>query len=296
MTLNCPKNCVSRKDSCPDFTPVVRFGSFFRASDSRRISRFRCKICGFAFSTATLDPCFKQQKRRVNEPLRLLLASGVSMRRAGRILNVRYSTVARKLRFLAILERKNHSEYLETLRKSPLGYVHFDEMETFEHTKMKPLSLPLVVHPIDRKILGVGVARMPAKGLLAERSRKKYGSREDQRAFVIGELLSGLKACLKPEADILSDENPHYPGLLRRHIPRANHFTTKGRRGCVVGQGELKRGGHDPLFALNHTCAMIRANVNRLFRRTWCTTKKPERLLDHLWIYIGHHNRVLTAA
>jgi hypothetical protein len=29
---------------------------------------------------------------------------------------------------------------------------------------------------------------------------------------------------------------------------------------------------------------MLRANLNRLFRRTWCTTKKPEGLIDHLSI------------
>ena len=46
----------------------------------------------------------------------------------------------------------------------------------------------------------------------------------------------------------------------------------------------------DPLFALNHTAAMFRANVNRLIRRTWCTTKKRERLADHLTLYMAHHN------
>jgi len=54
--------------------------------------------------------------------------------------------------------------------------------------------------------------------------------------------------------------------------------TTKGRRECVVGQGELKGGGFDPLFSLNHTCAMIRAHVSRLFRRTWNTQSESTGL------------------
>jgi hypothetical protein len=61
----------------------------------------------------------------------------------------------------------------------------------------------------------------------------------------------------------------------------------------VVGQGELKKVGRDPLFSLNHTCAMLRANLNRLFRRTWCTTKRIDRLEAHLWIYVRFHNEVL---
>ena len=68
---------------------------------------------------------------------------------------------------------------------------------------------------------------------------------------------------------------------------------TKGRRGCVVGQGELKAIGFDPIFAFNHTAAMLRANMNRLFRRTWCTTKTIRGLEDHLALYVKYHNEEL---
>jgi hypothetical protein len=93
---------------------------------------------------------------------------------------------------------------------------------------------------------------------------------------------------------ITTDENPKYPGWLRSVFPEATHETHKGRRGCRTGQGELKKIGFDPLFGLNHTAAMIRANVNRMFRRTWCTTKRPARLALHLELYVFYHNTVLT--
>ncbi|MCP4050867.1 MAG: transposase, partial [bacterium] len=73
----------------------------------------------------------------------------------------------------------------------------------------------------------------------------------------------------------------------------ASHEKSKGEKGCVAGQGELKKVRIDPLFAINHTLAMLRANINRLVRKTWCTTKKPERLLDHLAIYTWFHNTKL---
>jgi hypothetical protein len=41
---------------------------------------------------------------------------------------------------------------------------------------------------------------------------------------------------------------------------------------------------------------MLRANLNRLFRKTWCTTKNKQGLIDHLSLYVEFHNRVLTAA
>jgi len=54
-------------------------------------------------------------------------------------------------------------------------HIQFDDMETFEHTKCKPLSITLAVEEKTRRILDYQVSQMPAKGLLAEISRKKYG-------------------------------------------------------------------------------------------------------------------------
>jgi hypothetical protein len=136
---------------------------------------------------------------------------------------------------------------------------------------------------------------MPAKGRLVSVSRKKYGKRKDERPEIAHSLWNELNGYLHPTPQILSDQNPSYPAWIEPHCPNANHSTVKGRRGCVVGQGELKKIGFDPLFDLNHTAAMIRANINRLFRKTWCTTKRADRLELHLWLYADYHNRILTA-
>ena len=173
------------------------------------------------------------------------------------------------------------------------GLIHFDEMESFERSKCLPVSIALVVDPKSRIILGAKVASMPAKGLLAAISREKYGPREDERPQVADALLSEISSALQKKVTILSDQNPKYPGWIKKNLPLANHETVKGRRGCGVGQGELKRGGYDPLFGLNHTAAMIRANVNRLFRKTWCTSKRRDRLEAHLELYIKYHNTEL---
>jgi len=171
--------------------------------------------------------------------------------------------------------------------------LQFDDLETFEHTKMKPLSVTLAVEKGSREILGFEVSRMPAKGLLAGKALKKYGPRRDERAEGRDRLFRRIKSVVDPFALIQSDENPHYPADVKRHFPKCTHATVKGRRGCVTGQGELKAGGFDPLFSLNHTCGMFRANVNRLFRKTWCTTKKIQSLIYHLEMYVRFHNEVL---
>ncbi len=134
---------------------------------------------------------------------------------------------------------------------------------------------------------------MPAKGPLAEISRKKYGPRADDREQETRSLFESLASVLDPAVQITSDEKPVYPSSIKPHFPEGTHQQVKGRRGAVVGQGELKKIGFDPLFSLNHSCAMLRANICRLARRTWCTTKSPKHLLAHLMIYIDYHNTEL---
>lgn len=226
--------------------------------------------------------------------MRKLLCSGVSLRRASYILNIHPVTVARKFKFLAEQARIKQDRYLKKYEKEPLLYLQFDEMESFEHTKMKPLSIALVVSEKGRKILGLKVCEIPAKGLLAAKSRAKYGFRHDGRKQAFKDLFHDIKQYVHIHAVFRSDSNPFYPSWLGSACKSWKHETVKGQRGAVTGQGELKKVIFDPIFSLNHTCAMNRANLNRLFRRTWCTTKKKERLQDHMDLYRDFHNRELT--
>jgi hypothetical protein len=173
--------------------------------------------------------------------------------------------------------------------------IQFDELQTIEHTKCKPLSIAMAVSVSDRKILGFQVSKMPATGHLAKRSRKKYGVRPDHRRRGLVSLFKPLHKRLPPTIQIRSDECPYYLPVVNRYFPSATYRQFKGRKSAVHGQGELKKGVRDPLFAINHTFAMLRANISRLIRKTWCTTKKISRLIDHLTLYIWLHNEKLTA-
>lgn len=270
---------------------VVRDGFFRRKSESKNIQRFKCMRCRKHFSDATDDRCFGQNKRRLNFKIYKELGSCVSMRRIARNLGISRTTVTRKLMFLG---HKCLEELQGQNKKfAKATHVQFDEMETIEHTKLKPLSIPIVVTYPERRILGFEVARMPAKGKLAKLSLKKYGKRKDERSKAMDKMFSSLAPLIDESALLDSDENPYYPKHTRKHFPKGTHRRFKGQRGSITGQGELKKIRFDPLFRLNHTCAMLRANINRLVRKTWCTTKNPERLRLHIAIYAHFHNNFL---
>ncbi len=225
------------------------------------------------------------------------MLSGVSQRQAARITGANLKTVVRKFRFLAHQARLEQDKYLkQNYDRGSVDSVQFDDLETSEHTKCKPLSVALAVERKTRKILGFQVSQLPAKGPLARVAVRKYGPRADERSLGWEALMKEIKPHVKEDAVFVSDQNPHYPRFVAKHFPKATHQTVKGRRGCVAGQGELKKIGFDPLFSLNHTCAMLRAHLNRLFRRTWCTTKKRQYLADHIALYVSYHNRFRTEA
>ena len=287
---SCPK-CIADSKICPK---IRRCGSYYRTSDSKSVPRFQCQVCGKHFSRSTSDPYYRKRERRKSRKVKDLLDSLVSLRRAAKKLKINRKTVARMLVIEGALSKAEIEA--RNLERGPISVIEFDDLETFEHSKCKPLSITLAVESKSRIILGFTVSRMPARGPLAHFAREKYGITRDERRQGREELLHHLKLFAAEDALFKSDENPHYPASLKKIFPHALHKTYKGKRGAITGQGELKKVLFDPLFSLNHTCAMFRANVNRLIRKTWCTTKRIDRLVAHLYIYANYHNREITRA
>ena len=222
-----------------------------------------------------------------------LLASGVSQRRTARLLRVNRKCVARRLQFFGQVAKEKL--FIDTASLKVLE-MEFDDLETFEHSKCKPLSVPLAVESKTRRILGFRVAQIAAKGLLTKKSKKLYGFRPNERGKKRIELFKELAPIVAKGAIIRSDSNPYYVKDIKTYFPKAHHVQILGERGAVTGQGELKKTGFDPIFSLNHTCAMLRANISRLIRKTWNTTKKKERLEDHIAVYAVYHNAHLKLA
>ncbi len=283
--MRCPR--------CETSLSVIKKGHFQRKNTpTEKRQRFLCKSCKSQFShkSGSLDE--GQKRPDLHHPIFMLLISGVSQRRAAKLCSTTQITVARKLVRMAKFSQAAHAARLAGMRKSVKTAV-FDEMEAFEHSKCKPVAIAVAVEEGSRIILSATAASMPAKGRLAAISRRRYGKRVDHRKHALGMALATISHVASADLLVKSDQCPRYPKLVRQHLPGAKHKTFKGRRGCVVGQGELKAGGWDPLFSLNHTCAMVRDNVKCLSRRTWCTTKRVDRLQCRLDLYVGAHNAMI---
>ena len=290
MSLKHNLECRPACPRCGKLSTVIKKGKSALRADKSRVQRYYCKDCDFHFSDQTFSFDYRMRQNSQNQVIFRFLCSSSSQRSLSRNLQVNRKVIALRVKRYGEYCKSKLIEMRQTLDSHLIG---FDEMESFEHTKCKPLTMPIAVDMEDRRILSVGVGEIAAKGKLAKISRTKYGIRKCQRSEFLQSMLENIKQCASDQVEFLTDKSPHYPHVLGKYFPDALHIAYKGRKPTVVGQGELKEGGYDPLFNLNHNLAMIRYGVKRLARKTWCTTKKKENLYHFLNIYAYHHNLYL---
>jgi len=272
---------------------IIKFGFYRKKLSKSYIQKYKCKICLRLFSPQTNSITKFQKKSHINKHLFLMLCSGVSLRRCALNLNVHFMTAYMRFLWLGKLAQTKQLDFIQSLESSKELYL--DEMESIEHTKLKPVTIPLLIDDKQR-ILGITSGEIPAKGYLAEISRKKYGSRASKSSELIHLLLNQFSKDYVPKV-IKSDGKKSYVELINSrwsdgsliHNIYENKKSDKSIEQLYLNQQKKK---FDPLFAINQRCAKLRSDVKRLVRRSWCTTKKIENLNLHLQIYACYNNQI----
>jgi len=260
--------------------------SFFKIQrTNQKVRRYQCKHCGKTFSSRTFKADYNHKKMDLNSLLLKLLTEGQSLRAAARTIGMTYKNTYQKFLWLT----RQAQAQLE-VQSYNCQVLQFDEMETIEHSKCKPLSIAIFVNE-NYQILSLKVAVMPAKGRLAEISRLKYGLRVDERETVLEKSFQDLKNQFKkPPEKIMSDAKSIYGKFVRKYFPKTD-YEVHSRADKERHRDRLHERMHkkvfDPLFALNQRCALLRSHIKRLTRRSWCTTKKKENLQGHLDLFVA---------
>lgn len=270
MNTKCP-SCNSTK--------IIKKGYYTTSHNHQPIPRYRCKICHKNFSSHTNRETFGQHRPDLNQSIFELASSSVTMRRIAILVGCARGTVERKLKYISEVVAKIHTE---NLSKMNVEQVQIDEMETYQETKCKPLSISLAVDKRTGNIIDAQVAKMKCKGKLAPISQRKYPYWiEDTRSDACRKIIESVKLASNENVIIISDAKKSYPNIIKSVIPSANiqQFKAKDNK------------EFDSLFQINHVSAKIRADLSRMRRRTWACTKKWENLQRHLLIYIAWNNK-----
>lgn len=158
----------------------IKKGYFKTLWNGQWVPRYRCRACGKYFSSHTRRASFRQHRPDLNQLIWDAYASGMTLRRMARVFRVDRKTVVRKFLYLASLARVVHERKLED-RIEKAHEVQFDEMETFEHTKLKPIAISVGVIAKTGEIVDLRAETLHYKGPLAALAFRKYGKREIHR-------------------------------------------------------------------------------------------------------------------
>ena len=277
----CP-NEECKQHTNPDEDFYIKKGSFITKYNHQPVPRYQCKTCGTKFSSHTFRDTFLQKKPYLNQQVFELYASCTTLNRLAKVLRCNRKTVVRKFLFLGAKAKRIHND---RIAKGELktSYVQFDEMETYEGSKLKPLSISIAVRPKTGEIIDVAVASMKSKGLLADLAFLKGIVREDTRSDARQQVMATVAKCAKDQITVACDAHTTYPIIIKAAMPQAYIKT-------IPNSKRDHDGTFDLLFGINHLCAVLRHDLSRLRRKSWVTTKKASRLYWHLYLYIAYRN------
>jgi hypothetical protein len=252
--------------------------------------------CKKGFSSHTFYCTYRQKKPFLNESIFQLYTSATTQRRLAKVLGVNLKTIVRKFLFLAQNAELLHLEKLSQ-QEFDVTHCQFDEMLSFEHTRLKPLSIALSVQKKDSKLVAIEVAQSHYQGVLSSIALRKYGLRPDQSHEARRKVLLTLQSQIKESCTLISDAKPVYRTEVANYVPGAKLEQVKNRGGRLQRLLKAKRRNfQDPLFELNLVAAKIRHDLSRMARKVWVTTKRQDRLQKHLMLFLASQNGYPVAA
>lgn len=275
MKVRCPtKRCPNHERKSPEW--IIRKG-FFQTKSGKRVQKYQCGCCGKYFSDQTGTLTYREHKPEATKEVFKWYCSAATQRRLARNVEVNRKTVVRKFERLSKWARKTHNE---KLRSGSLvtNYIFFDEMQHHIHSRLKPVTIALAVRAKTGEILEVSVSSLPSRRKPG-RQKQLYPNWINNGWAARERTMLSLHHCRKENTVVGTDQCKIYPSLVHAH--GFEHRALKRRK---VWE---KR---DPMFWLNHVCARIRADLSRMRRRTWVTSKSIKHLQMHLDLYIAYQN------
>ena len=150
-------------------------------------------------------------------------------------------------------------------------------MESYEHTKNKPLGIELAIRPKTGQIVSAKVCRIPMKAQSVSPQKKKAYKKKTNRKEAMTNMFLDIHKCLNEGYSVLSCDGGHEVISMAKIM-------------CPKSLIETHVNDYAGMWRLNHTCAKLRHHLSRLKRKTWATTKKMEYLQMHLDLFIAYQN------
>ena len=239
------------------------------------VQRYQCKDCDKTQTTRTNSLNYRLRKQRLAKKIKTLYCERMSLRGISRTLGIDRKTVN------AYFIRESHKSRVANLkglesRGIVSTFIQFDDIETFEHSKQKPLGIYLSVRAKTGEIISAKVHTTHIRALAVSKEKiNKWNRNVDKGAALADCLLETKKAFNRVHTTLGCDGE-------KINISTANEICDESFIN-IVTLGENKK--------IDLAIRKMRNDISRLSRKSLCSTKKAERLQNHLDLYIDYHNK-----
>ena len=263
VNMKCP-NCKSEK--------YRKYGSY--KTNKGKTQVYRCKDCNKNFSRRTNSINYRKRKQHLREKITKAYCEKMSLSGIARTLNIHRNTVVKYFRENAELARKANEERLGNDLLT--SYVQFDQLETYEHTKRKPVGIQISMRPKTNEVISAKVGYIPVRALTISKTYSQEWNRKAHKSLHIQNMIFETKKALKKSGATLSCDRARNQVKIVKDFCLEDHIK--------ITPTEKRNKKIDMLFR------RIRNDISRLNRKTICTTKNISQLQNHLDLWIDYHN------
>ena len=200
-----------------------RMGTFAVRCRTEPVPRFRCLSCRVSFSCQTFRHDCRDRRPHLNEPVFMLLCSGVSLRQVGRLLHLDIHSVQRKKRKMARTCGFLHRNLCPSL---PAGRTYvLDEEETYEKASIRPLTMPVLIEKEHWFVVSTAVGSIRRLARVGSDRRRRQqqdelanGKRPDQSRECTRRVLQDLARLSPTASQVLRPDDKASCRVLARSI------------------------------------------------------------------------------
>ena len=240
-----------------------------------KTTRYQCKACLKTFTKRTHTLNYRHRKQHLRERISEMYCEGMSQRAIARVLKINRKTVEKYFIECSLRSRVRNLKRLNS-GAIKTTYVQFDELETYEQGKRRPLGVQCSVRAKTGEIISTKVCKIPVKALSVSKSYVDWWNQNVNRSSAITDMLLETQKVLSDRYSMVACDNAKQPVSLAKKILSSHKVQ-------VYNSGASNK-------KIDLTFLKMRQDISRLRRRTLATTKRQDRLQAHLDLYTDYHN------
>ena len=239
-----------------------------------KTQRYQCKSCLKTFTKRTGSLNYRHRKQHLRKKITQMYCERMSLRGIARTLKIDRKTVVRYFKESASEATTKNRKRLHE-KGLVTRFIQFDQLETYEHTKRKPVGIQVSIRWKTGEIISAKAGYIPIRALAVS---KAYSS--DWNSKVTNnhtfDMLWESKKALNEKGTLVSCDTERSQVNLLKELYTEPYLTLS------PSSSENKK--------IDRVFRKMRQDISRLGRKTLSTTKKLKRLQKHLDLYIHYNN------